>query len=136
MHRLGIGTMHDMRSVAVGIFLRSLQSREYTLGEKINLWRGKASTGVSSMWREMIATDLASRVPEVRIPVYFFHGVYDYTCSLPEAEAYFDSLKAPLKGFYVFAQSAHSPVFEEPGKVQRILREDVIAGTNRLADRR
>ena len=41
MHSLGIGTTHDMKSVVTGIFLPSLQSREYTVGEKINLWRGK-----------------------------------------------------------------------------------------------
>jgi hypothetical protein len=41
---------------------------------------------------------------------------------------------APVKGFYTFEQSAHSPMFEEPGKMRRILREDVLAGTNHLAD--
>lgn len=53
-----------------------------------------------------------------------------------EAEAYFEKLKAPIKGFYAFAQSAHSPIFEEPARAQKILREDVLAGTNRLADKR
>jgi hypothetical protein len=35
-----------------------------------------------------------------------------------------------------FRESAHSPVFEEPDKVMTILREDVLNGTNRLADSR
>ncbi len=135
MHRLGIGTTREMRSVITGIFLPSLRSHEYTLNEKINLWRAKASSGVSPIWREMLATDLAQCVPEVAIPVYFLHGVYDYTCSYTEAEAYFEKLKSPCKGFYAFARSAHSPIFEEPDKVRKILREDVLAGTNRLADR-
>ena len=39
-----------------------------------------------------------------------------------------------VKGFYTFNQSAHSPLFEEPEKMRRILREDVLAGANRLAD--
>jgi len=43
-------------------------------------------------------------------------------------------LKAPLKGFYTFEQSAHSPIFEEPEKMQKILREDVLAGKSSLAD--
>lgn len=47
MHNLGIGTMHNMRSIISGIFLPSLQFREYTLKEKINLWRSKADAGVS-----------------------------------------------------------------------------------------
>jgi pimeloyl-ACP methyl ester carboxylesterase len=136
MHSLGVGTTRGMRSVLRGIILELLQSREYTLGEKVNLWRGKASAGVSSMWSEMLATDLAKRVPEVGVPVYFFHGVHDYTCCYAEAAAYFDRLAAPMKGFYAFSQSAHSPLFEEPGRAQQILRDDVLAGTNRLADKK
>jgi pimeloyl-ACP methyl ester carboxylesterase len=136
MHTLGVGTMREMRSVVTGLFLPSLQNPDYTLAEKINLWRGKAATGVSSMWKEMLATDLSARVPGVGVPVYFFHGVHDYTCAYAEASAYFDSLTAPLKGFYTFSKSAHSPMFEEPDKVLAILREDVLKGTNRLADRK
>jgi hypothetical protein len=30
--------------------------------------------------------------------------------------------------------TAHSPVMEEPQKAQKIMREDVLAGTNSLAD--
>ena len=39
-----------------------------------------------------------------------------------------------MKGFYIFEESAHSPMFEEPEKMQKILREDVLAGENNLAD--
>ena len=69
MHALGVGTMREMRSVVTGLFLPSLRTRDYTLAEKINLWRGKAATGVSSMWKEMLAADLAERVPAVGVPV-------------------------------------------------------------------
>jgi pimeloyl-ACP methyl ester carboxylesterase len=134
MHRLGVGTMRDMDSVASGLFLRSLQFREFTLGDKVNLWRGKRAAGVSVVWGEALATDLASAVPALAIPVYFLHGSYDYTCSYQLARDYLARLQAPVKGFYTFEYSAHSPNFEEPGRVLRILREDVLAGTTRLAD--
>jgi pimeloyl-ACP methyl ester carboxylesterase len=134
MHSLGIGTTHDMNSVITGIFLPSLTSREYTLGEKVNMWRGKSRSGISIIWDKMISTDLSQQVPELDLPVYFFEGIYDYTCSYTEAKSYFEKLKAPLKGFYTFEQSAHSPLFEEPEKMGRILQEDVLAGTNSLAD--
>ncbi len=134
MHSLGIGTTHDMNSVISGIFLPSLAVPEYTLMEKVNMWRAKSQAGVSIVWDEMLTTDLSFKVPELTIPVYFFHGVYDYTCSYPLAKAYFEKLKAPVKGFYTFENSAHSPMFEEPEKLQQILREDVLAGTNNLAD--
>ncbi len=64
----------------------------------------------------------------------FFHGRYDYTCSYTLAKSYFEKLKAPLKGFYTFEQSAHSPAFEEPEKMQKILVNDVLVGANNLAD--
>jgi pimeloyl-ACP methyl ester carboxylesterase len=134
MHSLGIGTTREMNSVITGIFLPSLASREYTLAEKVNLWRGKSRSGVSMLWKTMITTDLSQKVPELAIPVYFFEGRYDYTCSYTEAKAYFESLKAPIKGFYTFEQSAHSPIFEEPVKVRAILQADVLAGANSLAD--
>ena len=134
MHSLGIGTTHDMHSVIMGIFLPSLINREYTLIEKVNMWRGKSRSGVSLLWDDMLATDLTIKVPELDLPVYFFEGTYDYTCSYTEAKSYFEKLKAPIKGFYTFEQSAHSPLFEEPEKTLKILQEDVLAGTNSLAD--
>jgi pimeloyl-ACP methyl ester carboxylesterase len=135
MHSLGIGTTHDMNSVITGIFLPSWLSRDYTLMEKVNMWRGKAQSGIASLWDDMISTDLSQQLTRLAIPVYFFEGVYDYTCSYTEAKSYFDKLKAPLKGFYTFDHSAHSPTFEEPEKVRKILREDVLTGGNSLADK-
>jgi pimeloyl-ACP methyl ester carboxylesterase len=88
------------------------------------------------MWKEMLATDLAEEVPAVGVPVYFLHGVHDYTCTYTEASTYFDSLTAPLKGLYAFSESAHCPMFEEPDRFMAILREDVLKGANALADRK
>jgi pimeloyl-ACP methyl ester carboxylesterase len=134
MHSLGIGTTHDMSSVITGIFLPSLACSEYSLKEKFNMWMGKSNSGISILWTEIMGTDLSVQTPELKIPVYFLEGIYDYTCSYKEAKSYFDKLKAPLKGFYTFEQSAHSPLFEEPEKMRHILQEDVMAGGNKLAD--
>lgn len=133
MHGLGVGSTRDMKSVITGVFLPSWFSRVYTLQEKVNLWRGKRFS--SAMLRDTVfATDLTNRVTGLELPVYLFHGAYDYTVSYTEAKSYFEKLQAPLKGFYTFAQSAHSPMFEEPDKVLKILQEDVLTGANTLAD--
>ena len=136
MHSLGIGTMHDMRSVLTGVFWPSLRSPQYTLREKATTWRAKFSTGVSVLWNEMVTTDLARVVARLDVPLYLFHGVHDYTCSYPLAREFFEKVEAPLKGFYTFDRSAHSPIFEEPEKARRIMRDDVLAGRNDLADAR
>jgi pimeloyl-ACP methyl ester carboxylesterase len=133
MHSLGIGTTHDMRSIVTGLLLRSLRSREYTLGERINMWRGKLFSG-GRLWNAQLATDLTKLVTRLEMPVYFLHGIHDYTVSYPEAKSYYEKLEAPLKGFYTFEHSAHSPLFEEPEKTRKILREDVLAGARELAD--
>jgi pimeloyl-ACP methyl ester carboxylesterase len=134
MHGLGVGTTHDMTSVLRGIVWPSLSSPHYTPGEKIRLWRGKLSGGVSSLWDEMLTVDLADRVTELALPAYFFHGVYDYTVNYQLAKCYVETLKAPLKGFYTFDRSAHSPIMEEPQKALGIMRADVLAGANSHAD--
>ncbi len=98
------------------------------------MWRGKAQSGIATLWDSMTTMDLSQRVPELAVPVYFFEGKFDYTCSYLLAKEYFQQLRAPVKGFYTFEQSAHSPMFEEPEKMGKILREDVLRGANNLAD--
>ncbi|MGO8960006.1 MAG: alpha/beta fold hydrolase [Streptosporangiaceae bacterium] len=134
MHTLGIGTTHDMTSVLRGIVWPSLKSPDYTPSEKIRMWRGKLASGVSALWDQILATDLAERVTELALPAYFFHGAHDYTVNYQLAKDYVERLNAPLKGFYTFARSAHSPLFEEPQRARKIMREDVVGRANRLAD--
>jgi pimeloyl-ACP methyl ester carboxylesterase len=135
MHSLGIGTTHDMRSVITGIFLPSLTFREYTLREKFNLWRGKSQSGVSSIWNEITATDLTTQVTEFEIPVYFMAGRYDYSVNYDLQRDYFVNINAPKKGFYTFENSAHSPLFEEPGRFIEIMVNDVLNSDVNLADK-
>jgi pimeloyl-ACP methyl ester carboxylesterase len=134
MHELGVGTMRGMRSIVSGLFVPSLLFPEYTVREKWNLWAAKARYGVSAVWEPIVSTDLRQTVPEVQVPVYFLHGVHDYTCSYGLARSYAAELRAPVKGFYSFYNSAHSPIFEEPGRVREIIRHDVLRGTTTLAD--
>ncbi|MGB7982654.1 MAG: alpha/beta hydrolase [Candidatus Nanopelagicales bacterium] len=137
MHKAGVGTTRAMRSVITGIFLPSWRSSEYTLMEKVNLWRGKlySRRAAFGLWDTMLMTDLRREVPCVEIPVYFLHGKYDYTSAYPLAQDYFDTLEAPVKGFYTFERSAHSPILEEPDRTVAILLADVLTGETSLADR-
>ncbi len=135
MHSLGIGTTHDMKSVISGIFLPSLTFREYTLIEKVNLWRGKSQSGVSPIWDEITATDLTIKVTELEIPVFILAGRYDYTVNYDLQKNYFMKFNAPKKSFYTFENSAHSPMFEEPKNFIEIMVNDVLNGNANLADK-
>ena len=133
MHRLGIGTTHDMTSVITGIFLASWRFPEYTLAEKIGLWRGRAFSRSFGLWEEIIRVDLAEVVPKLGLPVYLVHGLFDYTCSFTLAQDYFRELSAPVKGFYRFENSAHSPILEEPELGHDVLQIDVLGSGTSLA---
>lgn len=136
MHELGIGTMRNMRSVFSGVFLPVMACKAYTLREKANIWIAKGSfVKKTRLFDEVLALDLTTKVKDLEIPVYFFSGAYDLTVNHDLAKIYLAGLKAPVKGFYTFEKSAHSPNFEEPEKMLQILLKDVMNGTNGLADK-
>lgn len=134
MHELGIGTMRNANNLFTDIFLPSLLFSEYTMLEKYNLWAGKKNSGISQNWDRMINTNLMESKFSFKVPVYFFHGIFDYTCSHELAKEYFIKIEAPIKGFYTFANSAHSPIFEEPNRMNEILVNDVLNLQIELAD--
>lgn len=135
MHELGIGTMHNMKSIIAGVLLPVMQCREYTLREKMNVWRGKAFLQKSTdLAEKMLMTNLADRVRRLDIPVYFLSGVHDYTVAYSLSRQYLERIEAPEKGFYTFLNSAHSPLFEEPDVFMHIMTRDVMEGRTDLAD--
>jgi pimeloyl-ACP methyl ester carboxylesterase len=136
MHEMGIGTMHTMKSVFTGVFLPVWMCKAYTFSEKINIWKSKFTfIKKTKLINQLFATDITAKVPKLEIPVYFFSGKYDLTVNIDLSRAYFEKLDAPVKGFYTFQNSAHSPVFEEPQRVNEILITDVVNATNTLADK-
>lgn len=136
MHRLGIGTMRNMKSVFKDIFLPVWTCRAYTLVEKIKIWRSKILfLPDTQLKREAFTTDFHASYPKVEIPVYFFCGKYDLTVNIDLTRDYYNFLDAPLKGFYTFCNSAHAPLFEEPESFRGILKEDVLQHKNELTDK-
>jgi pimeloyl-ACP methyl ester carboxylesterase len=133
MHRAGVGHTREMKSVVTGIFLPMWRVRAYTLKEKVNIWRGKMWSR-PFFWDALLRDDLRLRLTEFRLPVYLLSGQHDHTASAALSRSYFDAIHAPVKGFYLFGNSAHSPLFEEPERAKQILLNDVLRGANLLAD--
>lgn len=135
MHALGVGTMKSMRSVMKDVFLPVLLCKAYTVQEKINYWASKFTfIRQTSLHDEVLATDLTQKVQSLEIPVYFFSGAYDMTANVDLSREFLESLQAPMKGFYTFPNSAHSPLFEEPEWMIEIMKDDILVGVNSLAD--
>jgi pimeloyl-ACP methyl ester carboxylesterase len=136
MHELGIGTMHKMKSVFWGVFVPVWTYKAYTLQDKINIWQSKFSfLPKTNLINEMLKTDFTTKIPKLDIPVYFLSGKYDLTVNINLSKAYFNKLQAPLKGFYTFNYSAHSPLFEEPDLVRQIIETDILNNKNSMADK-
>lgn len=135
MHALGVGTMRNMRSVMKDVFLPVLLCKAYTVQEKINYWASKFTfIRQTSLHNEVLATDLTQKVQSLEMPVYFFSGASDMTVNYDLSKSFLDGILSPVKGFYMFQNSAHSPQFEEPERMLEILTKDVLAGRNNLAD--
>ncbi|MGE5421471.1 MAG: alpha/beta fold hydrolase, partial [Chloroflexota bacterium] len=136
MHELGIGTMHNMKSIMSGVFYPVWLCRAYTLREKFNIWHSKFSfVNKSGLRRQVISLNIQNEVPGIDIPAYFLSGKYDLTVNHDLSKEYLKELQSPLKGFYSFENSAHSPMFEEPGRFLEIMVNDVLHHTANMADK-
>ncbi len=115
----GCATTRDMRSDATGIFLPHMLSGCYTLSEKINYWRGKLM-----MTKTPYSEECKQVVEEIKldIPLIFLSGYYDYTTPVSDAKDMYDRVEATDKAFYLFNNSAHSPLWEENEQVLEVMR--------------
>lgn len=136
MHPLGIGTMHEMKSIMSGVFYPVWACRAYSFGEKFRIWYSKFSfVNRSGIRKQVLETDITSIVPGINIPVYFMSGKYDLTVNYELSKDYLKNIAAPVKAFYTFDNSAHSPMFEEPKRFLEIISGDVLKGQTNLADK-
>jgi pimeloyl-ACP methyl ester carboxylesterase len=127
MHELGIGTMRNIKSVFKDIFLPVWTCRAYTLSEKYNIWKSKIMfLPKTNLKTETLSTDFSATFPEISVPIYFASGKYDLTVNVDLSKDYFNRLKAPLKELFIFGNSAHGPLFEEPKHFMEIIVKNVL----------
>jgi len=96
--------------------------REYSFRDKINYLKGMKFSK-NYLWDVIMKSNLFREIPAQQIPIYIMQGTSDYETSYKVAKEYFDALQAPVKKFFTFENSAHSPIFEEPEKFDMILKE-------------
>lgn len=132
MTKLGIGVMHHSLSMVEPV-MTIMRFKGYSWKEKWNFAKG-SWLALNCLWDAVLKQDFMKQVPRLEVPVYVLQGRYDYQVSYALAKEYVEALEAPVKGFYTFWNSAHSPCFEEPEKMIGILREDVLRGEAMRAD--
>ncbi len=82
----------------------------------------------NKLWSHVSAADFMW-IKEIKIPVYFFLGKYDYATPSQLTEDFYEKLKAPYKEIVWFENSGHYPNLEEPEKYQDVLINKVLRNT-------
>jgi len=122
LHEAGGGTIKD-KSEFEGIVLPILFSRCYTIPEKFSYITAMKMYRKTPLAEDLDNFDYRESITSLEIPVYFISGDTDYNCPWPLVEEYCGMIDAPDKGFYKIADSAHSPLWENPEATCGILRQ-------------
>lgn len=97
-----------------------LSTKYYSPGDWVSFFKGIKL--LKSFGSEFVQnTDLFQEIKSVNVPVYLFLGRKDYWTPWELAEKYLEFLQAPDKKIFWFNYSAHSPIFEEPEKFEKLL---------------
>ncbi|WP_296700921.1 alpha/beta hydrolase [Algoriphagus sp.] len=78
------------------------------------------------LWPTCFNINLIRDVPEWKIPVYIMQGDNDHSTETSLAKAYFDTLKAPLKKWFLFENATHEVLLEYPEKYRSIYIAEVL----------
>lgn len=95
------------------------ESPEYTAQEKENYLKAAEFTNTHiANDNEFNNFDLRTQANELKVPLFFIAGKFDYINPTPLAKAYYEVLKAPRKEYILFEKSGHDPAWEEPQRYQ------------------
>ncbi|MBN2079320.1 MAG: alpha/beta hydrolase [Spirochaetes bacterium] len=104
-----------------------LCQEEYNFSDKINWIRGQVYL-CRNLFDKILAIDLREAASKLEVPAYFFQGIHDYQTPAVLVKDYFGMLDAPRKELFLFENSAHSPIFEEPERFIELVRDTVLKG--------
>lgn len=78
------------------------------------------------LWPTCFHVNLIRDVPELKIPVFIMQGENDHHTETSLAKAYFDTLQAPTKKWYLFEDAGHGANIEQPEKYRSIYVNEII----------
>ncbi|WP_339208733.1 alpha/beta hydrolase [Bacillus sp. FSL R5-0432] len=102
-----------------------LFSKQYQLKDKWKFMKGQKFSQ-DKLWNQLMNESIQYRVSTILIPCYFLIGDHDMITPAAVSKPYVDQLKAPIKEWFTFKDSAHSPHIEEPDEFIRIIRKTAI----------
>jgi proline iminopeptidase len=126
------GTFHGKLSTGKLIWT-ALKTDEADLTDLVRFGAGNRFS-LHHLWPEFSHIDLESKYRVFRVPVFFLIGRYDRVTPADLAERYFSNIEAPYKRLVWFEDSAHNPMYEEPGHFNQVLIDDVLPVAKQTID--
>lgn len=105
------GSMHK----EVNFLSIAKNCKEYRESDLNNVPKG-LSFSDKYLWHEVISTNIMDTIIDLKIPIYFFCGKYDYMTPTILVEEYYKKINTSFKKIVVFENSAHFPYIEEPNR--------------------
>jgi len=97
-----------------------LLTPEYSWRDGIKFWKGNTFT-IETLFGNREKADFREKYKEFEVPVYFCAGRFDYNTPSSIVEEYYNMIKAPIKNFYWFEESAHEPHLVEETKFSKVM---------------
>ena len=97
------------------------EGKKYVTSDEFKNGFLKWSKTWSPVWNEVMNIDLPKTLKKGKCPIYFFVGKNDIQTSTTITQRYFEDLKAPRKGLFVFENSSHQIHKDEPEKLQNAI---------------
>ncbi len=89
------------------------QCKIYTKEDLKNISKG-LEFSERYLWNEVVNTNIMDKIVDIKVPIYFLCGKYDYVTPSVLIEEYYNKINAPSKTIVLFNESAHYPYIEEP----------------------
>jgi pimeloyl-ACP methyl ester carboxylesterase len=112
------------------VYASTAEREQYSEAEQMSFfqfWAGrqpktKADIAVLPLAGPLMSVDLPALGTEFKIPIFMVQGAEDLHARPEMAKAYFDSIKAPEKEFYLVPGTGHEPSIPELDEIRTILK--------------
>ncbi|MCK5145606.1 alpha/beta hydrolase [bacterium] len=121
------GSFRKINYMTLGMYWS--RSPHYTSDEKNSILNAMIKTQ-NIMWPQLQDVDFLKEITELKVPVYFFTGRFDYQTPWKLVERFYEGLKAPYKEIVWFEESGHVLNLEEPEFYQKMLITKVLKWNN------
>ncbi|MEO8723815.1 MAG: alpha/beta hydrolase [Sphingobium sp.] len=109
------------------------ERKQYSEAEEFsmfNFWSGRQPTSKADLESLTLSgplslVDLPALATEFKIPIYLFEGEHDLTAPPSLVKAYFETIKAPRKEFYLVPGNGHEPSQTMMELTHKVLLEQV-----------